>query len=99
MQEINSKIAGISFNQDVISELKAGEELLLEREPKNKYDRNAIKILTSENKHLGYVNRKLAFDVALAMDSGVPVHCFVAQVTGLGFKTQGVNIQLRLGVA
>ncbi len=99
MQEINSKIAGISFNQDVISTLNAGDELLLERDPKNKFDRNAIKILTNEKKHLGFVNRKLAFDVALAMDSGVPVSCIVAQVTGLGFKTQGVNIQLKLGVA
>jgi len=96
---IKSKIAGISLHQDVISEIVPGDELLLVREPDNRYDANAIKVLSTAKKQLGYVNRKLAFDVARAMDEGVAVKCFACMVTGANQSLKGVNIEIQLGAS
>lgn len=96
---IKSKIAGISLHQDVVSEISPGDELFLVREPDNCYDENAVSILSSSKKQLGYVNRKLAFDVARAMDEGVAVKCFACTVTGAGHLLKGINIEIQLGAS
>jgi len=96
---IKTKIAGISLHQNIISEIVPGEELLLMREPDNRFDTNAIIVLSRSKKQLGYVNRNLAFDVAKAMDEGVVVKCFASMITGAGYSLKGVNIEIRVGVA
>ena len=52
------KVSGVSFHREVIESLKLGEQLILEKDPNNKYDSNAIKILNSENKMCGFVPKK-----------------------------------------
>lgn len=93
---INSKVAGISLHQEVVSELGPGTELVLEREKENQFDSNAIKILTKTGRHLGYVRKALAKDLARLIDTGVKVKCFVSVVTGENHSTKGVNLELRV---
>ena len=50
------------------SHLKTGDELFLRREPLNRYDRNAIEVLTSEGVQIGFISRNVAFYIARALD-------------------------------
>ena len=95
---IKTKVVGISFHQDVVSEISPGDELFLVRED-NWHDPNAIKVLSKSKKQLGYVRRTLAFDVAKAMNEGVAVKCFALMITGKGFSLKGINIEIQVGVS
>lgn len=54
-------IAGTRYvdNQDVFKGLKKNVPLLLEREADNKYDSNAIKVMTTDRKNLGIFQRRI----------------------------------------
>lgn len=52
------KVSGVSFHRDIIDTLECGQELKLEKDPDNKYDCHAIKILNSENRMCGFVPKK-----------------------------------------
>ena len=52
------KVSGVSFHREVIDSLKRGEELRMEKDPENKYDSNAIKIINSKNEMCGFVPKK-----------------------------------------
>ena len=52
------KVNGVSFHKEVVDNLKVQEELKFEKEPNNKYDKNAIKILNSKGEMIGYVPKK-----------------------------------------
>ena len=53
-------IAGTRYvdNQDVFKKLEKNDPLLLEREADNKYDSNAIKVLTIDGEKLGYIPKR-----------------------------------------
>lgn len=65
-------IAGTRYvdNQDVFKRLEKNDPLLLEREADNKYDSNAIKVLTIDGKKLGYIPKSDNSIYARLMDSG-----------------------------
>lgn len=46
------------------------EMVALEREPHNKYDRNAIKVVNVVRQQVGHIKRELASALAPIMDSG-----------------------------
>lgn len=72
--DYNIKIAGPTFAQEALSELYPLEwehiNILLEREPENEYDTNAIKVLAN-GKKIGYIPRLIAEHFAPLLDSGV----------------------------
>jgi hypothetical protein len=39
--------------------LRIGEELVLVKEPENNFDKNAIKVMTKDNYHIGYIPKNL----------------------------------------
>jgi len=51
---LNFNVAGVSFYKKTINSLLEGDILYLEKDPKNKYDTNAVKIL-KDNSLLGHV--------------------------------------------
>ena len=59
----NVAVVGMHFRGEhakkFAAELQPGDTLLLEREPDNPYDQNAIKVLVPADEpwHLGYINR------------------------------------------
>ena len=44
------KVAGVSFHKQKVESLTEGDILTLERDPENKYDSNAVKILNQKEK-------------------------------------------------
>ena len=98
-----TKLAGVSkknedgrSRQDVIEEdIYEGLELHLEREPDNAYDPNAIAVFASEyGDQVGYLNGKVAEELAPLMDRGQLVTCQVTETTGGYGQTNGVNVQV-----
>jgi len=67
----DSFIAGTTHLEDssVLDSIKTGDRLVLQRE-ENKFDDNAIMILTEEKKKLGYVPEKDNIVFARLMDAG-----------------------------
>ena len=79
-------IVGSSFRpgaSNLISRLRQGQSLLLVREPKNKYDQNAVLVVWS-NRALGYIPRGLAAKIAPVLDAGKSVICRKARTPNYG---------------
>ncbi len=82
-------VAGVSYKnkggtnrQSILKRLSPGQGLILKREPRNRYDNNAVKVLTGGRKQIGYIPKLDAKRVAAVMDSGTTVKCSVVKVTG-----------------
>tara|TARA_B110000483_G_C18100366_1_gene505586 strand:- start:43 stop:354 length:312 start_codon:yes stop_codon:yes gene_type:complete len=52
------KVSGVSFCKTVVETLENDQVIKLEKDPDNKYDSNAIKILNSENQMVGFVPKQ-----------------------------------------
>ena len=105
VRNINSKVRGVSqINEDgsdrqqLIKYCRAGERLMLRREPRNRHDRNAIAVLISDGSQLGYIGTELAETLAPLLDEGIAVDVVISEITGGGtwFSPQhrGVNIRI-----
>ena len=55
-------IAGIPYRKPDLSQLSLGSEVLLEEEPSNPHDPNAIKVMHTTT-HLGYIPKELTAQV------------------------------------
>lgn len=55
MPSLTCHIAGIPHRKPDLSRLQVGETVFLHPEPENKFDPNAIKVLSSLGAHLGYI--------------------------------------------
>ena len=53
------KVAGVSFHKQKVESLTEGDILTSERDPENKYDSNAVKILNPEGEMIGFVSKNL----------------------------------------
>jgi hypothetical protein len=93
-----TKIAGITFakSEQYVKVLKRGSSLILEREPQNKFDKNAVRIYDMNEQFLGYINAGLAAKLAPRMDAGVSFCALVSEVTGgtADKPNVGCNIEL-----
>ena len=92
-----TKLAGVTFDgrQQIIDKLKPNSALHLKREPDNEHDSNAIRVLTAAGIDLGFLNKKLAKQLAPLMDAGTQFTCQVTDVTGGSGKNRGVNILIQ----
>lgn len=97
-------VVGVSFNdhQYVISKLRVGDRLVLDREVENVYDPNAIAVRTEAGEKIGYIDRITAGDLARGLDSlekrQIPAE--VADITGglTGDSKLGIRIQFTAAV-
>jgi hypothetical protein len=99
---IKTKLAGVTMKNDDGSSRQAflktcssGDPLVLKREPKNKYDRNAIAVFRGTDQ-LGYLSKEVAEELAKVMDSGKKLTAEILEITGgeKGKPTLGCNIQI-----
>ena len=67
---IVTKAVGVSHDgrQEPIAKLQMGDRIWLEREPFNRYDVNAIKVVRNNGEQIGYISRHLARSLAPLMD-------------------------------
>ncbi len=92
----DSYIAGTTHLEDkqVLEQIKAGDMLTLQRE-NNKFDNNAIVIMTADKKKLGYVPEKDNIIFARLMDAGKLLKAKITQIEQKGsFKMIAVGIYL-----
>lgn len=52
------KVSGVSFCKTVVETLQEAQVLTLEKDPDNKYDCNAVKIITLDGKMVGFVPKQ-----------------------------------------
>lgn len=90
-----TNVAGVTFGniQSILPKLRSGMSLRFIREPKNPYDRNAIRIECNWQK-IGYLSADLARDYASILDNGGKIVGSVANITGGRGKTYGCNIEI-----
>ena len=86
IKNVKLKVVGVTFTnedgvsrQQIISELTQGEQVIIRREPTNKFDTNAIMIL-SNNGQIGYIGKDYATILAPMMDAGTQFDAKVADV-------------------
>ncbi len=77
----SSPLAGSQFHAlpDVLTQIRVGDALTLQREPDNPHDANAVRVLW-QGHMLGYVPRRENKGIARALDRGEPL---VARVVAL----------------
>ena len=63
------KIAGVTKNQKRMRKCRIGEPIQLKRDSKNKFDKNAVQIV-SKYGQLGFIPKEEARDYAKAIDHG-----------------------------
>lgn len=92
-----TKIVGVTFEgrQEVALAVCDGDELSLRRQPDNEHDPNAIGVHVRSGEQLGYLNARLAKQMAPLLDGGVPYRAEVASVSGGDDgQSRGVNVLL-----
>ncbi len=69
---IDSYVAGTTYIEDrsVLDDLKEDDELILQREPGNRFDENAILVLDGKKRKIGYIPEKDNPVFARLMDAG-----------------------------
>lgn len=79
----HTKVAGVTFEgrQEILSHLRAGEELQLVRDPLNRFDPHAVAVVAHAGQ-VGFLNRLLAEKLAPVIDGGVSYQACVDGVTG-----------------
>jgi hypothetical protein len=75
-------IVGESYRQGEIKLCREGESLILKREPKNKYDKNAVAVLRKNGNQIGYISREDAIWLSEIMDEGNKVEARINLITG-----------------
>jgi hypothetical protein len=105
VQSFYTKIAGVSYKNDdgssrqkYLSKCNVREPLKLVREF-NKYDTNAVNVLTRNGKQLGYLSKDVAKEIAPLLDKGKRVDCEISDLTGGGLlfkRTRGCNIKITI---
>lgn len=68
----DSYVAGTAYVKDetVFDDLKVGDKLILQREPENRFDENAILVLDEKKRKLGYVPERDNIVFTRLMDAG-----------------------------
>ncbi len=85
----DSFVAGTTYleDQSVLESIEVGDELSLMRED-NRYDDNAILVLTAEKQKLGYIPRKDNVVFARLMDAGKLLKAKISDLDQEGSFTQ-----------
>lgn len=85
----DSYVAGTTHLKDtsVLEEIKVDDKLTLQRED-NKFDKNAILLITESNKKLGYVPEKDNIIFARLMDAGKLLVAKIKEIQKKGTFTQ-----------
>lgn len=105
MTTLQTTIAGVTFEhrQGYLNYIKQSNrkdiKVYLRREPKNKFDPNAIRVCarnikTKKYADCGYIPAELAKTLAPLMDNGIFINATNYQVTGLSQTTLGMTVTL-----
>ena len=93
----DSYVAGTTHIKDetVFDEIKVGDKLILQREPENRFDENAILVLDDKKRKLGYIPEKDNIVFARLMDAGKYLIAKINRIEPKGSFRQ-INISIYL---
>ena len=97
-----TKVVGVTFEdrQSVAERLVIGEALLVDHQPDNPVDSNAVALVRGTGEQVGFLRRQIASAIAPLIDGGAAYVAHVRQVTGGNGRSIGVNVQVeRLDVS
>ena len=63
-----------------MKKLTIGEDIFFVREKDNQYDSNAIKVVNKNNETIGYVTKENAQEIALKLDTGKRLKCYINRI-------------------
>lgn len=99
-----TKVAGVTFEgrQRIVARCSVGERLTLIRDPRNRHDPGAIKVLRSNGEQLGFIPSDVSrggdpSGLAFQMDRGDKFQCRIKDLTGGDGFNLGVNIEVLEG--
>lgn len=97
IQLFDTYVAGTSYVKDeaVFDEIKVGDKVILQREPENRFDENAILVLDEKKRRLGYIPEKDNIVFTRLMDAGKYLTAKINRVEPKGSFRQ-VNITIYL---
>lgn len=92
-EEFFTKVVGVTYDnrQEVIKSLLDGDSVLLIRESDNSHDPYAIGVY-HDRKQIGYLNSRLARNLAPSLDNGTAYVAYITHITGRDKETMGVNL-------
>ena len=93
----DSYVAGTTHieDQSVFDGIKTGDKLILQREPDNNFDENAILVLNGESRKLGYIPEKDNTVFARLMDAGKYLTAKIENIDPKGsFRQIDISIYL-----
>ena len=87
IQNVKLKVVGVTFTnedtgvprQSILAQLNTESAVFLDREPGNKFDKNAVKVVTLLGQ-VGYIGKDYASIIAEMMDSGRKFRAKIAEV-------------------
>ena len=93
----DSYVAGTSHIKDesVFDDIKVGDRLILQREPDNRFDENAILVLDKEKRKMGYIPEKDNIVFTRLMDAGKYLIAMIDRIEPKGSFRQ-INISIYL---
>lgn len=98
MGQYSVSLVGESHYQDAIEFLFVGERVSLVHEPTNRYDKRAVKAVTSDGDTIGYVERD-SWLTRLIVDDGKEAYAEVERIIGgeRGKPSKGVVLLVATG--
>jgi hypothetical protein len=95
-------VAGVSHEgrQQIVARCSVGESLILIRDPNNRFDKGAIKVVRLDGEQLGFIPAHVSrggdsSGLAFQMDKGTEYQCRIKNITGGGpGESLGVNIEI-----
>ncbi len=96
-QWVHAAVVGVTYDgrQAVVARMRPGDPVTLRREPDNPYDRNAVRVENAAGEQAGFLDRRLAADLAPRLDRAGG--CLAGQVTeAVGGEGPGYHCGLRI---
>ncbi|KAJ3934005.1 MAG: SNF2 family N-terminal domain-containing protein [Lentinula lateritia] len=91
---LNTQVVGIQYYKGLVG---PGEEVILAREPSNRYDRNAIRVDNIGHTQVGHLPRTVASKLAPLMDSrAITVEGVIHDGNLSGFRGYNLEITLKM---
>lgn len=85
LAKANFMVAGVRYEgrQEIIAHsVTEGQTVRLERDPRNRFSRNAIKVLVGDGQQIGFVPEEDARDLAPVLDQGVQQEAWITKILG-----------------
>ena len=107
LREFFTKVVGVTYSnedgtsrQHIIAKCKKGEDMLLEWQPNNRYDSNAVAVRRRKtDKQIGFLARDVAERLVEQIEAGKQFAAEIHRIHGDGFFSgESLGVVLKIGV-